>query len=77
MEAEAGGEVVEVLRALRELGEEAHFDGAEESFGGPEGHAGLKDVVRGGWWGMKSRGLRYSLFGGVANYNHAREMVGM
>ena len=48
MKAKTSGELVELLRTLRKLGEEAHFDGAEESFGGPEGHAGLKDVVRGG-----------------------------
>jgi hypothetical protein len=45
MEAEAAGQGLECLGAASEFGEDLHFDGAEESFGGPEGEASLKDVI--------------------------------
>ncbi len=45
MEAEAGAELGERTRLPGELGEDLHFDGAEEGFGGPEAEAYLQDVV--------------------------------
>ena len=45
MEAEAAGEGFESFGAVSEFGEDFHLDGAEKSFGGPEGEAGLQDVI--------------------------------
>ena len=45
MKTEAGGERLEFLRAARQFGEDADFDGAEEGFRGPESDARLQDVV--------------------------------
>ncbi len=47
METEAHGEGLEFLRAMRELGEDAHFDSAEQGSGGPEGEASLEDMLGG------------------------------
>ena len=45
MKAEAAAEFGEGFGVLGEFGEELHFDGAEQSFGGPEGEACLQDMV--------------------------------
>ena len=45
MKAETSGESFETFGAAGKFGEDLHFDGAEESFGGPEGEAGLHDVI--------------------------------
>ena len=37
----------EIRRVFCQFGENFHFHSAEESLGGPEGHAGLKDVIGG------------------------------
>ncbi len=47
MEAEATAEVFEGFGALREFGEEAHFDGTEEHFGRPEAEPNLENVLGG------------------------------
>ncbi len=48
MQVEASAEGCEIRRALRELGEELHFDCAEEDLRGPEGEAGFEDAVGAG-----------------------------
>ena len=45
MQAESAGQRFETLRAFGKFGEDFHFNGAEESFRGPEGKAGLQNVV--------------------------------
>ena len=44
MKAEATGERLEVLGVFRQLGEEFHLDGTQQSLGGPEGETGSEDV---------------------------------
>jgi hypothetical protein len=57
VKAETARELVEVLRAgLGELGEDVHLHGAEESLGGPEGEASLKDLL-----GRRCRGRHFAL----------------
>ena len=48
MEAETAGEGVQIFRALGELGEDFHFNGGEEGFGGPEGKASLQNLIGAG-----------------------------
>jgi predicted metal-dependent hydrolase len=48
VQAQPAAECVEGLRAVRELGEHAHFDGAQQRLGRPERQAGLEDLL-GGW----------------------------
>ena len=45
MQAEAAGQRLQAFGAVGEFGEDFHLDGAEKSFGGPEGEAGLQDVI--------------------------------
>jgi len=55
VKAEAPREFVKMLWAgLGEFGEDAHFHGAEESLGSPEGEAGLKDLL-----GRRCRGSHF------------------
>ena len=48
MQAEAACQRFETLRTLGEFGEDLHLDGAQQSFRGPEGQAGLQNVIGGG-----------------------------
>jgi hypothetical protein len=47
MEASASGKVGELFGMFGQLGEDAHFDGAEERLRGQESHADLHDVFGG------------------------------
>ena len=44
VQPQPSAERVEMLGTLRQLGKDAHFDGAQERLGRPEGKAGLQDL---------------------------------
>ena len=46
VESEAALQGLEILRMLRQLGEEFHLNGAEKRLGVPEGEAGLQNTIR-------------------------------
>src|SRR5579863_724615 len=65
MQAQAAGERFERLRAARQFGEDLHFNCAEKRLRGPEGQAGLQNVI-GAWCGrthlvLSFDSIRFSL----------------